>query len=215
MSEIDNYPGADVTIVNDGKRCIHSRYCVLNLNSVFVPNIDGPWIRPDAAAREAVVAVVERCPSGALRYEAGAAEQTPTVNTLRIWENGPLAFHGELDILGDKSSFRATLCRCGMSRRKPFCDHSHVEANFTATGEPPAKDTPALVVRNGPLKITPGKDGPLQVEGALEICGASGRTVSRETKTWLCRCGHSQNKPFCDGRHKAAGFKDDGKLPQD
>ncbi len=44
------------------------------------------------------------------------------------------------------------------------------------------------------------------VEGALEICAASGRTVSRQTKTWLCRCGHSQDKPFCDGSHAKAGF---------
>jgi CDGSH-type Zn-finger protein/uncharacterized Fe-S cluster protein YjdI len=218
MSGIDNYPGREVSIVNDGKRCIHSRFCVLNLNSVFVPNVDGPWIKPDAASREAVIAVVEKCPSGALRYEPGegaAAEHPPTVNTVRIWENGPLAFHGELDVAGDKSSFRATLCRCGLSKRKPFCDHSHAEGNFTATGEPATKETSALAVRNGPLKITPGKDGPLTVEGNLEICTATGRTVSRETKTWLCRCGHSKNKPFCDGSHRAAGFKDEGKLPND
>jgi CDGSH-type Zn-finger protein/uncharacterized Fe-S cluster protein YjdI len=215
MREIDNYPGRHVTVVNDGKRCIHSRYCVLNLNSVFVPNVDGPWIKPDAAPHETVIAVVEKCPSGALRYEGAAAEQPPTVNTVRVWENGPLAFHGALDVLGDTSSFRATLCRCGLSKRKPFCDHSHAEAGFTATGEPPAKDTPMLAVRGGQLKITPGKDGPLQVEGNLEICGASGRTVSRETKTWLCRCGHSANKPFCDGAHRKAGFRDDGKLPND
>ncbi|HEX3755259.1 MAG TPA: CDGSH iron-sulfur domain-containing protein [Rhizomicrobium sp.] len=212
MSEIDNYVGANLTVINDGKRCIHSRYCVLNLNSVFLPDVDGPWIKPDAASREAVIAVVEKCPSGALRYDG---EQPPTVNSVRIWENGPLAFHGELDIAGDKSSLRATLCRCGHSKRKPFCDHSHVEAGFTATGEPAAKASTVLAARNGPLKITPGKDGPLTVEGNLEICTASGRTIARETKTWLCRCGHSANKPFCDGSHRKAGFKDEGTLPND
>jgi CDGSH-type Zn-finger protein len=44
------------------------------------------------------------------------------------------------------------------------------------------------------------------VEGNLEICAAGGRTISRETKVWLCRCGHSNTKPFCDGSHKRAGF---------
>ena len=58
MSEIEHYPGAQVSIVNDGKRCIHSRYCVLNLNSVFLPNVDGPWIKPDAAGREAVIVTI-------------------------------------------------------------------------------------------------------------------------------------------------------------
>ncbi|HEY2068799.1 MAG TPA: CDGSH iron-sulfur domain-containing protein [Rhizomicrobium sp.] len=209
MSDIDEYAGEHVTVVNDGKRCIHSRYCVLNLNSVFVPNIDGPWIRPDAASREAVIAVVEKCPSGSLRYTPvgdTAPEHPPTVNTARIWENGPLAFHAELDVGGDTSSFRATLCRCGLSKNKPYCDHSHSEGKFIATGEPETRDAAAVETHDGPLKVTPQKNGPLMVEGALEICAASGRTVSRETKTWLCRCGHSGDKPFCDGSHKAAGF---------
>jgi CDGSH-type Zn-finger protein/uncharacterized Fe-S cluster protein YjdI len=213
MAQADEYKGAHVTVLNDGKRCIHSRYCVLNLDSVFVPNVDGPWIRPDAAAREAVIAVVEKCPSGALRYEPvddSAREQPPTVNTARVWENGPLAFHGELNVGGDTSNFRATLCRCGLSKNKPYCDHSHVEGKFVATGEPESRESDALAVRNGSLKVTPTKNGPLMVEGALEICSASGRTLSRETKVWLCRCGHSLDKPYCDGSHKAAGFTDPG-----
>jgi CDGSH-type Zn-finger protein/uncharacterized Fe-S cluster protein YjdI len=200
-----------MAVVNDGKRCIHSRYCVLNLNSVFLPNVDGPWIKPDAADHDTVMAVVEKCPSGALRYVPGAGaspEPAPTVNTVRVWENGPLAFHGALDIAGDDSSLRATLCRCGLSKRKPFC-------GFAATGEPATRETKALEVRDGPLKITPQRDGSLMVEGNLEICSASGRTLARTTKTWLCRCGQSKDKPFCDGSHKQAGFRDAGQLPAD
>jgi CDGSH-type Zn-finger protein/uncharacterized Fe-S cluster protein YjdI len=209
VSDVDEYKGAQITIVNDGARCIHSRYCVLNLDSVFVPNVEGPWIRPDAAGREAVIAVVEKCPSGALRYKPEgdmAPEHPPTVNTARIWENGPLAFHGELAVSGDTSNFRATLCRCGLSKNKPYCDHSHAEGKFLATGEPDSHESETPAVRNGPLKVSPQKNGPLMVEGALEICAASGRTVSRETRIWLCRCGHSKDKPFCDGSHTAAGF---------
>jgi CDGSH-type Zn-finger protein len=176
---------------------------------VFKPNVDGPWIDADAATTEATIAVITKCPSGALRFQPEGAtppEGVPGVNTIRVWEDGPLAVHAELNVGGDASSHRATLCRCGLSKNKPYCDHSHAEGQFHATGEPPTKETPALAVRNGPLIVTPTKDGPLQVEGALEICAASGRTVSRETKTWLCRCGHSANKPFCDGSHKKAGF---------
>jgi len=65
-------------------------------------------------------------------------------------------------------------------------------------------------VKDGPLKVTPTKDGPLHVEGALEICSASGHTVSRSIETWLCRCGHSANKPFCDGSHEKAKFEAEG-----
>jgi CDGSH-type Zn-finger protein/uncharacterized Fe-S cluster protein YjdI len=209
MAAADEYRGAKLTVVNDGKRCIHSRYCVLNLNSVFKPNVDGPWIDPDAADAEAVIAVVTKCPSGSLRFKPEGdtqPEHPPTVNTVRVWENGPLAFHAELDVAGDRASYRATLCRCGKSFNKPYCDGMHLKSKFEATGEPPLQESQKLAIANGPLKVTPTKNGPLQVEGSLEICTASGHTIARETETWLCRCGHSKNKPFCDGSHEAAGF---------
>lgn len=210
MPDIEEYEGAKVTVVNDAERCIHSRYCVLNLNSVFKPNVDGPWIDADAASREAVIAVVEKCPSGALRYrfaDNAAAERPPTVNTVRVWENGPLAIHAELDVAGDTSTFRAVLCRCGQSKRKPYCDHSHASTAFVATGEPESKEVEPLAAKNGLLKVRPTHNGPLCIEGNLEICAASGRTISRETKVFLCRCGHSQDKPYCDGSHMKVAFK--------
>jgi CDGSH-type Zn-finger protein/uncharacterized Fe-S cluster protein YjdI len=209
MADIEEYKGERVTVVNVGGRCIHSRYCVLGLNSVFLPNVGGPWIKPDAASREAVVSVVEKCPSGALRYKPEGdttPEHPPTVNTVRVWENGPLAFHGALEIAGDKSSFRATLCRCGLSKSKPYCDHSHVAGSFSATGEPQSKEVETLAVKDGPLTVRPTHNGPLCIEGNLEVCSASGRTLSRETKVFLCRCGHSQDKPYCDGSHMKSGF---------
>jgi CDGSH-type Zn-finger protein/uncharacterized Fe-S cluster protein YjdI len=209
MSDVETYPGRHLAIKSDGKRCIHSRYCVLNLPDVFVPNVEGPWIHPDAASTEAAIAVITKCPSGALGYEPVGdtpAEGAPGVNTVRVWEDGPLAFHAELRVGVDEGHRRATLCRCGLSQNKPYCDHSHEAGKFRATGEPESRASDALAVRDGPLNVTPQKNGPLMIEGALEICAASGRTVSRETKVWLCRCGHSQDKPFCDGSHKAAGF---------
>ena len=209
MSDIDEYKGERLTVVNDGKRCIHSRYCVLNLPNVFKPNVDGPWIDPEAAVTEATIAVITKCPSGALRYRPEGttpAEGAPGVNTIRVWEDGPLAVHAELNVGGDTSSHRATLCRCGKSFNKPYCDKMHEKSGFKATGEPESGEAETLAVKNGPLKVTPTKDGPLHVEGALEICSASGRTIARTIETWLCRCGHSQNKPFCDGSHSKVGF---------
>jgi CDGSH-type Zn-finger protein/uncharacterized Fe-S cluster protein YjdI len=213
MAQVDEYTGEHITVLNDGKRCIHSRYCVLNLPDVFRPNADGPWIDPTAAATEATIAVITKCPSGALRYRpegATPAEGAPGVNTIRVWEDGPLAVHAELSIAGDTSSHRATLCRCGKSFNKPYCDKMHEKAGFKATGEPEGGEPETLPIKNGPLNVMPTKDGPLHVEGALEICSASGRTITRTMETWLCRCGHSKNKPFCDGSHEAAGFTADG-----
>jgi CDGSH-type Zn-finger protein/uncharacterized Fe-S cluster protein YjdI len=213
MSDIEEYRGAHGIVRSEGKRCIHSRHCVLGHPEVFLPNVEGPWIRPDAAPADSIKATVSKCPSGALSYEptdGSTPEPPPGVNTVRLWQDGPLAVHAELNVGGDTSHYRATLCRCGLSKNKPYCDHSHVAAKFQATGEPDSQDSEALAVRNGPLKITPTHNGPYKVEGPVEICAASGRTVARDTKLFLCRCGHSLDKPFCDGSHMKAGFTDPG-----
>lgn len=203
--------GRDVTIRFDGQRCVHSRNCVLGHPEVFVPNVTGEWIRPDAASAEAVMHLALACPSGAIRVAhndgSASSDTPPLVNTVRIRENGPLAIEAELQIRGvPEATPRATLCRCGQSKRKPYCDGSHVAAGFIASGEPAAKDYAALEVRNGPVDVQPQPNGPLKLTGNLEIVSGTGRTVNKVTKTLLCRCGQSKNKPYCDSSHKAAGF---------
>jgi len=206
--------GRDLRVVFDGQRCIHSRRCVLGRPDVFVPNVPGEWIHPERATTAELVELAHLCPSGAIAWEPidgrVAAEAPPIVNTAWVRENGPLAFHAQLRIAGQPDGFRATLCRCGASRRKPWCDGSHAAAGFAATGEPPAKDSQPLARRDGELDIVPVRDGPLQVKGSLELASGTGRTIDRSSETWLCRCGHSKNKPWCDGSHAAAGFKADG-----
>ena len=163
MSTSDEYRGSRIVIRNNVSRCIHSRYCVLGRPDVFVPNVDGPWIQPDAAAADTVAAQIALCPSGALLYEridGGVQEKPPGVNTVRVWENGPLVFNAALDVAGETTSFRATLCRCGHSRNKPYCDRSHVEAKFISTGEPATKPSQPLARRDGPLTVTPNENGP-------------------------------------------------------
>jgi CDGSH-type Zn-finger protein len=59
-------------------------------------------------------------------------------------------------------------------------------------------------------KITINPNGPLKVEGDFSIAKADGTTVEHKGETaHLCRCGHSSNKPFCDGSHAKTGFKAD------
>jgi CDGSH-type Zn-finger protein len=156
------------------------------------------------------VAVAHDCPSGAITYErhdGGPQEQPPAVNVLSIRENGPYAVHAAMAIEGQGNMFRATLCRCGKSQSKPFCDNSHRDAGFAATGEPATVETDPLEHRDGTLKVTPLQDGPLQINGSVEICSGTGRTVSRVENARLCRCGGSANKPFCDGTHARIGFR--------
>ena len=211
MAEAEVYEGQRLDIVFEGRRCIHSRMCVLGRPDVFVANAEGPWIHPDAVPVDAVVEVAHSCPSGAIAYrrrDGGAEEGPPLVNIVRIWENGPYSVHAALDIAGDRHAFRATLCRCGASRNKPYCDTSHHEAGFLASGEPGTRDSKPLAQRDGLLNVTPLPDGPLKLEGAVEIVSGTGRTVDRQASAFLCRCGASANKPYCDGTHKRVGFTD-------
>ncbi len=205
---IEEIRGKTVLIRFEGKKCIHSRGCVLGRPDVFVPNVEGEWIRPDAATPEDVAKLAENCPSGAIAYErldGGPNEQTPKVNTARVLENGPIALRGDLSIAGSRA-FRATLCRCGASKNKPYCDTSHHGVPFEATGEPKTTESTALDVRDGLLDVTLAKNGPLLLAGSVEIVSGTGRTIQRMKKCALCRCGGSRNKPFCDGTHKQNGF---------
>lgn len=209
---VDVARGARIEVRFDHARCIHSRHCVLDEPTVFIANKPGEWIYPDSVPVERVVQVAHSCPSGAIGYvrlDGGPGEAPPAVNVVRLRENGPLGFHAALAIDGCAET-RATLCRCGLSNNKPYCDSSHVAGRFAASGEPETRSTEPLAARGGELHVTPLRDGPLDVRGNLEICCATGRIVDRVTSAQLCRCGHSASKPFCDGSHAIVGFQADG-----
>lgn len=204
--------GQNAIIEFDGSKCIHSRHCVLDRPDVFVPNVSGEWIHPDAATADDVVTLARNCPSGAIvarRLDGGPEEAPPLVNTVRVLENGPLAVRATLAIDGSPAGYRATLCRCGQSKRKPFCDGSHTAAGFAASGEPATKDSAALTRRDGVVDVMPQPNGPLKLAGPVELIAGTGRTVNRGQQFFLCRCGQSKNKPYCDGSHTAAGFRTD------
>jgi CDGSH-type Zn-finger protein/uncharacterized Fe-S cluster protein YjdI len=214
-SKVEEVRGQRVVIHFDAGKCIHSRNCVLGRPDVFVPNVQGEWIHPDAATPDEVAELAHNCPSGAITYErldGGPAESQPLVNTVRMRENGPLALHASITICGEAAGLRATLCRCGASRHKPYCDGSHTTAGFAATGEPAGKASEAIDTRNGALAVTTIKNGPLKLDGAHEIVSGTGRTLDRCAQSFLCRCGHSAGKPYCDGTHKKIGFEADGCL---
>ena len=171
---------------------------------------------------------------------------------------------------------RFTLCRCGRSRTKPFCDDSHLEERFDGTemaprstrasrastfagdditmtddlsicakagycrnrvtsvwelideaSDPEARAQAQRMISLCPsgrlVETTPGEDrepvfeppsigairnGPLWVRGGIPVESADGSTYEARNRVTLCRCGHSSNKPFCDGSHEAVGFRD-------
>jgi CDGSH-type Zn-finger protein len=55
-------------------------------------------------------------------------------------------------------------------------------------------------------KITPTPNGPLKVEGGVTLASSDGKETEHPETVFLCRCGHSSKKPFCDGSHKANSF---------
>ena len=210
INGVETVAGEKLALSFETKRCIHARFCVTGAPKVFLANVQGPWIHPDAMEVERVVEVAHACPSGAITYHRldGVHDETaPPVNLAAIREAGPYAFRGELQIDGEPVGFRATLCRCGASKNKPYCDGSHHDVGFTASGEPASGKTDMLPVRDGTLAIEPEINGPLAVRGNLEITSGTGRVVARVMTARLCRCGGSATKPFCDGTHAKIGFK--------
>lgn len=216
--DIHEYPGEQVDVSWDGRLCIHVGECGRAEGPLFTAGRN-PWCDPNVAgSADEVADVCERCPTGALTYlrkDGGAAEQAPGRNQVVVSNDGPLYVTGDLEIVGAAEDmtgvrFRAALCRCGRSSQKPFCDNSHrntsdgVEPFHDAgavgsTGEPSIEEGGKLVIKGVP-------NGPLLVNGSFTIVTGAGRVAWRGTRHALCRCGSSNNKPFCDGAHKAAGF---------
>lgn len=133
VAGIDEVQGKSLTLVFDSKKCIHSRFCVTWAPNVFLANVEGPWIHPDAMEVERLVDIAHVCPSGAIRYRRkdGKSDETaPLVNLISIRENGPYAVRADMQLGGERGVFRATLCRCGASRNKPFCDGTHAKIGF-------------------------------------------------------------------------------------
>lgn len=55
--------------------------------------------------------------------------------------------------------------------------------------------------------VEPAPNGPLMVHGNLTVKGKDGTTTKKNNVTAFCRCGNSENKPYCDGSHKKVGFE--------
>lgn len=209
MARKKEYQGEDIVVSFDMALCVHARNCFLKLPDVFDP-AQRPWVRPDNAPAEEIASMIRSCPSGALgfRYKNGNMEAASKINRVTVFENGPLAIAGNISLAGGDTEPRLTLCRCGLSKNKPYCDSSHVEGGFLATGEPNAQSPENVEDQGGQVSVEAIANGPLKFDGHLELTTGTGRKIAKHSKAFLCRCGASRNKPYCDGSHKALGFKD-------
>jgi len=133
------------------------------------------------------------------------------VNKIRIKPNGPIIVQGNLrleDADGNllKEDSELYLCRCGNTKNPPYCDGSH-KTSPEMNAEFVDEKAEELTVP-GPLIITVRKNAMLIVKGPMEITSMDGQSHTTRNKAALCRCGHSDNKPFCDASHKRCGFND-------
>ena len=80
--------------------------------------------------------------------------------------------------------------------------------HYTRKDGGPAEETPP---RN---EIVVSQDGPLFVKGDVRIVDEAGEPLLADTRVALCRCGHTKNRPLCDGRHEKAAFRHDGALAE-
>lgn len=136
-SHTDDYPGVTVTIHDNRRICAHAGACTDGLPTVF--REDGkPWIDPDGAALDKIVATVRACPSGALTYSIAGVEQRDWggAPAIVVSPNGPYVVTGGASLVDATGTDRPatdhyTLCRCGASKNKPFCDGAHWEIKFT------------------------------------------------------------------------------------
>lgn len=149
------YANDELVVYWKPEKCIHSRNCVRGLPEVF-DRSKRPWINMAGASSEDIMRTIDRCPSGALSYrrasgngasknetignEADEAGETPQEKaaSIRVTKNGPLLVEGNCVLVDSEgrrtaSSGPFALCRCGSSKKKPFCDGSHIRTGFDDT----------------------------------------------------------------------------------
>ena len=142
-----HFDGTEIRVKSDPSLCAHAAFCVNrhgNLNKILLS-------ADDVRERSQAIAMVERCPSGALSYE------------IEVWDED--------------------------SEKTSSDDYHSVEPDL-------------------PVAIGVTRNGPLWVTGGIHIEGADGQLLEVRNRVTLCRCGHSKNKPFCDGTHNKVNFSD-------
>lgn len=199
------YDRAELSVVWDAGRCIHTAKCIQALPQVFDPQAR-PWVKVDAAPAADVAAAVRACPTGALRYETHdesiAADGPEEPTTVRVSPDGPLMVRGPVTVVGpdgvECDEARVALCRCGKTGNTPFCDNSHQAVGFKGG---PLTEREVAEIGSGPVRVEYGETGPYGVKGPARVTSPAGKVLCSGEEAWLCRCGRSGSKPFCDGSH--------------
>lgn len=217
QEKIHLYESDEIKVTYDSKRCIHAAECVRRLPDVFDTS-NRPWIQPENSRAEQIADVIEKCPTGSLRYEMklnGRSESPSSRNRVMLRPNGPIYFFGDIEVQDHEGNTllrdtRFAFCRCGASGNKPACDNSHQEIKWEAGTDADKSKMPEIEKEeHDKLIIKLMKDGPAILDGSYTIESSSIGEHTSNKGIALCRCGASSTKPYCDGTHKGIGFKGD------
>ena len=134
-------------------------------------------------------------------------------NSIMVRPSGPFICKGDLEITlqNEKEELimkdkEFALCRCGLSNNKPFCDGAHNSKSIPASQSFNDKREEDITNINENLTITVKQNAMYSVKGPFTLFSRDGASKTTRTKAALCRCGQSENKPFCDMSHKKCGF---------
>jgi CDGSH-type Zn-finger protein len=140
---IHQYKGQEATVYFNKLLCSHAGECGKRALNVFNPK-QKPWVKPDEGNLEQIEEVVANCPSGALRYSLPLDPPVAITGddvSISTEANGPYHVHNipiEADYWAEgQSSEKYVLCRCGLSKNKPFCDGTHYDVGWKDSDEHP------------------------------------------------------------------------------
>lgn len=128
-----SYGGEGIEMFDDRPICVHAGFCGNKVTNVWKMAAK----TGDSRIRAEAMAMIERCPSGALSYSVDGEVIEPDLPVeVAVIPDGPLWASGRIQVShADGTELevrnRVTLCRCGHSASKPLCDGSHKEAGFT------------------------------------------------------------------------------------
>ncbi len=205
---LDTYASDGITIRDNRGICSHAGFCTAGLPAVWRSGAE-PWIDPAGASPQDIIETIRRCPSGALSYSQDGPVETDVGGEpgIKVSRNGPYRVTGSIGLQGVEfgdgaSREHYTLCRCGHSRNKPFCDGSHWYAGFK-------DDEGATIAKANRAKgdqaeqwIAVGSAGTLS-DGRIHAVAVGERTVGvvRTGSGWHAvegRCPH-QGGPLAEG----------------
>jgi uncharacterized Fe-S cluster protein YjdI len=142
---VKEYSNGEITVYWKAELCIHSANCLMGMPRVFNSKRK-PWVNVTGADSKEVMKTVDSCPSRALTYLKSSTlsirkprkkkKHAPKFAKVQILKDGPALITGNFIIRDAKKkkirigSAVAAICRCGGSKKKPFCDGSHLALGY-------------------------------------------------------------------------------------